>query len=245
MLNIIQPSNDEEVEDINWHQIWRSSPEFQDVKRELLRLNSLPSTQPAGTNAFDHADASQHKEFVASFWTQFREVLIRTWKHFWRSPTYIWSKTILIILSVCFVYSVSCTSADKDSLSTSDSRLRPRTLYKGCRISFMLSSCTWFSSRVLAIRLCLCLFRSELCMKFVRDHPRSIAGIVSPLRLSRQDALTDHMQHTSFPIFLLKQHGTPSWLSSSTSAGTILWASFRTPHLTINMSEAFSFSCSY
>lgn len=103
MLNIIQPSNDEEVDNIDWHQIWRSSPEFQSVKQELQRLNALPSTKPDGTSAFDNADASQHQEFVASFWTQFREVLIRTWKNFWRSPTYIWSKTVLIILSVCFI----------------------------------------------------------------------------------------------------------------------------------------------
>ena len=101
MLDIIQPSHDEDVENIDWHQIWRSSPEFQDVKKELQRLNSLPSTQATGTSAFENADASQHQEFVASFWTQFREVLKRVWKHFWRSPNYIWSKVVLIVLSVC------------------------------------------------------------------------------------------------------------------------------------------------
>ncbi|KAM0548418.1 hypothetical protein ACHAPJ_009904 [Fusarium lateritium] len=103
MLDIIQPSNDEEVDDIDWHQVWRDSPEFQSVKQELQRLNALPSTQPSGATALDHGDASQHQEFVASFWTQFREVLIRTWKHFWRSPTYTWSKTVLIILSSLYI----------------------------------------------------------------------------------------------------------------------------------------------
>ncbi|GKU21386.1 unnamed protein product [Fusarium langsethiae] len=103
MLNIIQPSNDEEDNNIDWHQVWRSSPEFQSVKQELQRLNALPSTQTTSTSAFDNTDASQHQEFVASFWTQFREVLIRTWKNFWRSPTYIWSKTVLIILSSLYV----------------------------------------------------------------------------------------------------------------------------------------------
>ncbi|KAJ9420068.1 ATP-binding cassette transporter CGR1 [Fusarium oxysporum] len=83
MLEIIKPSNDEEAEKIDWHQIWRDSPEFQERRMPL-----------------ENGDASQHKEFVASFSTQFREVLIRTWKHFWRSPTYIWSKIALIVLSV-------------------------------------------------------------------------------------------------------------------------------------------------
>ncbi|KAM0421142.1 hypothetical protein ACHAPT_011034 [Fusarium lateritium] len=102
MLQIIQPSVDDE-EDIDWHQVWRNSPEFKGVKEELGRLNSLPSTQPANSSAFADGDASQHEEFVASFSTQFREVLIRTWKHFWRSPTYIWSKTILIVLSSLYL----------------------------------------------------------------------------------------------------------------------------------------------
>lgn len=101
MLEIIKPSNDEEAEKIDWHQIWRDSPEFQEVKQELSRLNSLPSTRGSAMSALENGDASQHKEFVASFSTQFREVLIRTWKHFWRSPTYIWSKIALIVLSVC------------------------------------------------------------------------------------------------------------------------------------------------
>ncbi|KAF5009417.1 hypothetical protein FDECE_4349 [Fusarium decemcellulare] len=102
MLEIIQPSGDDS-EDTDWHQVWRNSPEYKGVKKELERLNSLPSTQPSNTSALAGGDASQHQEFVASFWTQFREVLFRTWKHFWRSPTYIWSKTILIVLASLYL----------------------------------------------------------------------------------------------------------------------------------------------
>ncbi|EEU37330.1 uncharacterized protein NECHADRAFT_37125 [Fusarium vanettenii 77-13-4] len=102
MLQIIKPAHDDE-ETIDWHQVWRDSPEFKDVKKELVRLNSLASTQPEGSSAFADGDQSQHNEFVASFMTQFREVLIRTWKHFWRSPTYIWSKTSLIVLASLYL----------------------------------------------------------------------------------------------------------------------------------------------
>ncbi|KAH7141746.1 ABC-2 type transporter-domain-containing protein, partial [Dactylonectria macrodidyma] len=102
MLQAIQSSS-EDTSSIDWPQVWRNSPEFRDVKKELARLNTLPSTQPSSQSAHADGDDSQHQEFVASFWAQFREVLIRTWKHFWRSPTYIWSKTILIVLASLYL----------------------------------------------------------------------------------------------------------------------------------------------
>ncbi|KAH7142621.1 ABC-2 type transporter-domain-containing protein [Dactylonectria estremocensis] len=102
MLQSIQSSS-EDTSSIDWPQVWRKSPEFRDVKKELTRLNTLPSIQPSSQSAQADGDDSQHQEFVASFWVQFREVLIRTWKHFWRSPTYIWSKTILIVLASLYL----------------------------------------------------------------------------------------------------------------------------------------------
>jgi ABC-type multidrug transport system permease subunit len=83
---------------IDWHQAWRNSPEYQNVKNELARLRALSSSDHANVVTDAHGDESQHQEFVASFSTQFRAVFVRTVKHFWRSPVYIWSKTILIVL---------------------------------------------------------------------------------------------------------------------------------------------------
>jgi hypothetical protein len=91
-------------DEVDWHQIWRSSSEYRVVKEELLRLRQLPSADRANPNILMQGNESQHQEFVASFRTQFREVLWRTFKHFWRSPTYIWSKTFLVLLSVCVCY---------------------------------------------------------------------------------------------------------------------------------------------
>ncbi|KAJ5382386.1 hypothetical protein N7517_000297 [Penicillium concentricum] len=97
MLQVIEsPANGSKGPD--WHQVWLDSPEYQTVKTELRRLRDLP----AADSTVDEG-ASQHQEFVASFWTQFDQVLQRTWKHFWRSPTYIWSKTILIVLSSLYL----------------------------------------------------------------------------------------------------------------------------------------------
>lgn len=101
MLDVIKPPKDEEASRIDWPSVWRASPEYQGVKQELARLNALPVTTPAASQSQESlGDQSQHKEFVASFGTQFWEVLVRTWKHFWRSPTYIWSKIILIVIAV-------------------------------------------------------------------------------------------------------------------------------------------------
>ncbi|KAF9776373.1 hypothetical protein IL306_005456 [Fusarium sp. DS 682] len=102
MLGIIKPPSADASAVVDWHQVWRDSPEFKLVKAELARLNALPTT-PSPTNAMLDGDGSQHQEFVASFWTQFWQVLLRTWKHFWRSPTYIWSKTSLIVLSSLYL----------------------------------------------------------------------------------------------------------------------------------------------
>lgn len=97
MLQVIEPPKDGS-DGSDWHQTWRNSPEYRGVKRELARLRALPSTDP-NVN-FDKGHVSQHQEFVSSIFTQFREVMIRTARHFWRSPVYMWSKTSLIALSV-------------------------------------------------------------------------------------------------------------------------------------------------
>ncbi|EGE02462.1 ABC drug exporter AbcA [Trichophyton equinum CBS 127.97] len=78
----------------DWHQIWLDSPEYQTVQAELRRLRSLSTIEVTTIK-----DDPQNQEFVSTFWTQFSEVLQRTWKHLWRSPIYIWPKTILIILT--------------------------------------------------------------------------------------------------------------------------------------------------
>ncbi|EFQ98073.1 multidrug resistance protein CDR1 [Nannizzia gypsea CBS 118893] len=97
MLEVIQsPSGSSTGKD--WHQIWLDSPEYQAVQAELHRLRSLSTIE-----ATDSKVDPQNQEFVSSFWIQFSEVLQRTWKHLWRSPIYIWSKIILIILSSLYL----------------------------------------------------------------------------------------------------------------------------------------------
>ncbi|KAF5019292.1 hypothetical protein F66182_8710 [Fusarium sp. NRRL 66182] len=99
MLEVIKPPQDGS-DGINWYQVWRDSPEYQETKKELSRLRALASCTET-TSVAD--DKSQHQEFVASFTTQFWEVMVRVSKHFWRSPVYMWSKTALIALSSLYL----------------------------------------------------------------------------------------------------------------------------------------------
>ncbi|CAH0021151.1 unnamed protein product [Clonostachys rhizophaga] len=100
MLDIIKPKKDGTV-GIDWHETWRQSPEFKEVKAELGNLRALATGQTL--IASDNSESSQHREFVASLWTQMSLVFFRTWRHFWRSPTYIWSKVILIVISSIYI----------------------------------------------------------------------------------------------------------------------------------------------
>ncbi|KAI9172716.1 ABC multidrug transporter atrG [Paramyrothecium foliicola] len=101
MLGVIKPPTDGSGS-IDWHQVWRNSPEYLAVKEELARLRALADNDSVATYATD-SHASQNEEFVTSFATQFWQVFKRTYKHFWRSPTYIWSKTIMIFIASLYV----------------------------------------------------------------------------------------------------------------------------------------------
>ncbi|KAK8105542.1 hypothetical protein PG999_008901 [Apiospora kogelbergensis] len=88
---------------IDWFEAWRDSPEYQAVKSELARLrNASAGSGPIRTSTALR-DPSLGQEFVSSFKTQFREVLLRTSKHFWRSPTYIWSKVLMVGISSLYI----------------------------------------------------------------------------------------------------------------------------------------------
>ncbi|KAL0941992.1 ABC transporter CDR4-like protein 2 [Colletotrichum truncatum] len=94
MLKSTLPSSDGP----DWFETWKASPEYQEVKAELGRLR-----EGKAVVTLDGDFDSQHKEFVASFATQFRIVLQRTFRHFWRSPTYLWSKISVTIFFALFL----------------------------------------------------------------------------------------------------------------------------------------------
>ncbi|KLJ11567.1 ATPase [Blastomyces silverae] len=89
--------------DINWFEAWRSSPEYRGVQKHLTDLKDEGSQQTHTASGPKHEHKASYREFAAPFWSQFCEVQIRVFQQIWRSPTYIYSKTALCILSALFV----------------------------------------------------------------------------------------------------------------------------------------------
>lgn len=87
--------------DVDWHQAWRDSPEYQEVHRELDRLKkdrpaeTAPSASPA--------NKASYREFAAPFAVQQFEVTKRVFAQYWRTPSYIYSKMFLCVGSALFI----------------------------------------------------------------------------------------------------------------------------------------------
>ncbi|PGH03637.1 hypothetical protein AJ80_08658 [Polytolypa hystricis UAMH7299] len=86
--------------DVDWPQVWRDSPERQDVHKHLADLKSTLSQQ-----GHDQAEESTntYREFAAPFSVQLWECLVRIFAQYWRTPSYIYSKTALCSLTALFI----------------------------------------------------------------------------------------------------------------------------------------------
>lgn len=86
--------------DVDWHQIWRSSPEYHHVQDGLTRLRSEAADQASSDEKHDPA---YYREFAMPLWHQFVVVTQRVFQQTWRSPSYIYSKLVLCVASSLFV----------------------------------------------------------------------------------------------------------------------------------------------
>ncbi|KAF2853329.1 hypothetical protein T440DRAFT_445323 [Plenodomus tracheiphilus IPT5] len=92
--------------DIDWHQVWRNSPEYAEVQRHLDELQSERSQTEAlqrTMSAQKREDKAAYREFAAPFVTQLRETTLRVFQQYWRTPSYIYSKTFLCVMSALFI----------------------------------------------------------------------------------------------------------------------------------------------
>jgi ABC-type multidrug transport system permease subunit/ABC-type cobalamin/Fe3+-siderophores transport system ATPase subunit len=92
--------------DIDWHQAWRNSEEYAEVQRHLEELKVERSQQnrlERTVSAQKREDKAAYREFAAPFGEQFRETTKRVFQQYWRSPTYIYSKTLLCVASAIFI----------------------------------------------------------------------------------------------------------------------------------------------
>jgi ATP-binding cassette subfamily G (WHITE) protein 2 (PDR) len=74
---------------VNWANTWKESKQFDVVKREceLARERLSKTTSTYGVD-------DRTTEFATSFWYQLGIVTKRTFQHDWRSPTYLYSKSM-------------------------------------------------------------------------------------------------------------------------------------------------------
>lgn len=111
MLEVIGAAPGSSTE-IDWVSTWRDSPEYQGVHRELQRLKEeLPQISQHSSAP---ADKASYREFAAPFTFQLLEVTKRVFEQYWRTPSYIYSKTALCVSSVCC--SLTLHSEDLKSL---------------------------------------------------------------------------------------------------------------------------------
>jgi ATP-binding cassette subfamily G (WHITE) protein 2 (PDR) len=85
--------------DIDWPTVWRSSSEYQKVHNELTRLRGF-ANEPS---AVMDSPESSFEEFAAPFSTQFMVVAKRVFQQYWRTPSYIFSKSLLCIGGSLFI----------------------------------------------------------------------------------------------------------------------------------------------
>jgi ATP-binding cassette subfamily G (WHITE) protein 2 (PDR) len=99
MLKAIGATTDS-FSEVDWHDAWRSSKEYQGVQDELARIRTRGTDQPSTDEK--HDPASYH-EFAAPLWQQFLVVTQRVFQQSWRTPSYIYSKLALCITSSLFI----------------------------------------------------------------------------------------------------------------------------------------------
>ena len=79
----------------NWHDVWKQSQECKDVQTELDRIHAEKvNEEVAGSDT-----AEGHREFAMPFRSQLLSVTIRVFQQYWRTPSYIWGKLLLGVMS--------------------------------------------------------------------------------------------------------------------------------------------------
>lgn len=81
----------------DYFEVWRNSTEYQDVQKELDRMETELSTLPR-----DESPES-HKKYAAPIWKQYLIVSKRVLQQNWRTPGYIYSKLFLVVSSALFI----------------------------------------------------------------------------------------------------------------------------------------------
>ena len=89
----------------DWQNVWRNSLEYRNAQGELARLES--SGNEKGTYRTAAKEQLARREFAAPFHEQLWQVTRRVFAQYWYSPSYIYSKALLCVGSVCCLFEAS------------------------------------------------------------------------------------------------------------------------------------------
>ncbi|PVH71205.1 putative ABC multidrug transporter, partial [Cadophora sp. DSE1049] len=82
----------------DWPDIWKSSDQFRDVKAEQDRIHhEMSSMSIISRNGGDKG------EFAMPLYVQIIYTMVRVFQQYWRTPSYIWGKILLIGVSALFI----------------------------------------------------------------------------------------------------------------------------------------------
>jgi ABC-type multidrug transport system ATPase subunit len=95
-------SHDKKEKKLDWSAVWRRSPEYKQVQRHLSETAGNRLQKAA---AFHQDDPTAYANFSAPIGRQLTECTYRVFAHYWRSPSYIYSKIVLLVISVWCLYS--------------------------------------------------------------------------------------------------------------------------------------------
>lgn len=82
---------------VDWPQIWRDSPEKQDIRYTLTQMKEELRNQPLDNNP------TALLEFAETLPIQVWEVTNRVFEQYWRTPSYLYSKLFLCLASGLFI----------------------------------------------------------------------------------------------------------------------------------------------
>ena len=82
---------------IDWAEVWRESPEKVQIRETLAEMKKDLSQLPV------ESDKNALREFAEDFWIQLTAVTIRVFQQYWRTPYYLYSKTLLCLATALFI----------------------------------------------------------------------------------------------------------------------------------------------
>jgi ATP-binding cassette, subfamily G (WHITE), member 2, PDR len=82
----------------DWHEVWKNSAEAQEVQTEIDHIHEAKKNE-----AVAGSDEEGQREFAMPFGAQLYHVTKRVFQQYWRTPSYIWGKLLLGVLSALFI----------------------------------------------------------------------------------------------------------------------------------------------